>query len=137
MKDESDPTPGYDVSGPPEKPRRPKPAYPLPYARTRDYEPDRLPFGWSPSSHFLAGMGLGVLMSVVAWRTAYQFKLIGTDGSLWIAMALVMFAVKLTIGVAGLCLPWWRMAGAGMLTSISLGSLICGGALFATVCGGR
>ena len=114
-------------------PPRPRPTHHLPYAHY-DRSVQR-PFGGSSGTQFAIGMGAGLLLSLLVWGIAYAVTGRNYSGNMWTVLAVIVLGLKVAVGVTGLCFPDWRMAGGGLLTSIALGTLICGGAFFAAVCG--
>ena len=79
----------------------------------------------SAELRFLLGLGVGVAASLLVWR----FKL--ARGSDVPTRIYVLLGLKIGLAAMLTCLPRWRVAAAGLLTSMFAGAMI-----FLFTCGG-
>jgi hypothetical protein len=70
-----------------------------------------------PVLKLLAGFALGIVVSFLVWRRSESFDHL--TGAL-----LAVLGGKLIVGILFVFVQGWRSFGAGILTSIALGSLI-------------
>jgi len=79
--------------------------------------------GWSLAVQQLAGLGLGILLSVIVWVGGWKY--LGNEG---LNAIVAVPLIKLCAGVTFLCIRGWRGFGGGILMSLAFGVLIFFGA---------
>jgi hypothetical protein len=85
---------------------------------------------WPLARQMLAGLGLGILMSLIVWVGGWKYLEKGNAGlNAMVAVPLIKFCA----GVTFLCIRGWRGFGGGILMSLAFGLLIFFGACAANL----
>src|SRR5258708_2331602 len=81
--------------------------------------------GWPLAVQMLAGLGLGILVSVIVWVGGWKYL---EKSSAGVSVMVAVPAAKLLVGVTFLCIRGRRGFGGGILMSLAFGLLIFFGA---------